>query len=269
MYRNGHYLILVVILLISASLWSQNEIGKPTERLAREKGVDAETLWNQEKYTESAQACEEAIAMLGKAVKEDGIPEDPAVISHWLYIAFDCYAKTSDLEKALRILNDILKLDPGNMTLYDQKALLQKKMSLFDDAIVTYTYIDSVKPSYKNCNKIGDIYKYREDWENALIWYNRLYSMKQDSKTKKNIEDIKLRLGMNEDQIDLSWDPDVIEKIKNHKVAIGMNKKQILLSWGQPDDINRSVGSWGVHEQWIYGSKYLYLENDILTSFQD
>jgi hypothetical protein len=40
-------------------------------------------------------------------------------------------------------------------------------------------------------------------------------------------------------------------------------------SWGAPSDINRTVGSWGVHEQWIYGDTYLYFENGILKSWQD
>lgn len=41
-------------------------------------------------------------------------------------------------------------------------------------------------------------------------------------------------------------------------------------SWGLPEDINRTVGAWGVHEQWIYpGNVYLYFENGILTSWQD
>jgi len=45
-------------------------------------------------------------------------------------------------------------------------------------------------------------------------------------------------------------------------------------SWGIPDDVNRSVDSWGVHEQWVYeganfNNTYLYFENGILTSYQD
>ena len=58
-----------------------------------------------------------------------------------------------------------------------------------------------------------------------------------------------------------------------------MPKSAVIASWGDPVDINRSVGSWGVHEQWVYsfssGStigyklKYLYFEDEILTSFQD
>ena len=61
----------------------------------------------------------------------------------------------------------------------------------------------------------------------------------------------------------------MLKAIKEKKVFIGMTKEQVLASWRKPEDINRSVGMWGVHEQWIYGETYLYFENDILTSFQD
>lgn len=61
--------------------------------------------------------------------------------------------------------------------------------------------------------------------------------------------------------------------ILNQKIRIGMTKKQVLLSWGQPRDVNRTVGAWGVHEQWVYGSiyagNYLYFEDGVLTSWQD
>lgn len=54
------------------------------------------------------------------------------------------------------------------------------------------------------------------------------------------------------------------------KIRIGMTKNMCRDSWGEPDDINKSSGSWGVHEQWVYGtSSYLYFENGILTSIQN
>jgi hypothetical protein len=59
------------------------------------------------------------------------------------------------------------------------------------------------------------------------------------------------------------------QKILNKKIWLGMTDDMARLSWGKPSDINRSVGSWGVHEQWIYGNTYLYFENGILTSWQD
>lgn len=57
--------------------------------------------------------------------------------------------------------------------------------------------------------------------------------------------------------------------ILEHKFWIGMTDKMAKESLGNPDDINRSVGSWGVHEQWVYGDTYLYFENSILTSYQN
>jgi hypothetical protein len=53
------------------------------------------------------------------------------------------------------------------------------------------------------------------------------------------------------------------------KIKLGMTKKMVMDSWGEPNNINRTVGAWGTHEQWIYEENYLYFENGILTSFQD
>lgn len=67
------------------------------------------------------------------------------------------------------------------------------------------------------------------------------------------------------------WGKKTVKAIMEEKVFIGMTKAQVKASWGSPKDINRSVGSWGVHEQWIYGDfgPYLYFENGRLTAFQD
>lgn len=55
-----------------------------------------------------------------------------------------------------------------------------------------------------------------------------------------------------------------------HKVYIGMTKSEAEISMGKPYDINRTVGSYGTHEQWCYnGGVYLYFDNGTLTSWQD
>jgi len=55
------------------------------------------------------------------------------------------------------------------------------------------------------------------------------------------------------------------------EITLGMTKEQATDLLGYPNDNNRSVGSWGVHEQWVYEAQgvYLYFENGILTSYQD
>ena len=50
---------------------------------------------------------------------------------------------------------------------------------------------------------------------------------------------------------------------------IGMTSKMALVSLGEPRSINKSVGKWGIHEQWVYYATYLYFENGILTSYQN
>lgn len=58
-------------------------------------------------------------------------------------------------------------------------------------------------------------------------------------------------------------------KIFEERIWIGMTKEMLLESWGRPNDINRTVGNWGVHEQCIYTSAYVYVENGVVTSWQD
>lgn len=57
--------------------------------------------------------------------------------------------------------------------------------------------------------------------------------------------------------------------IIQHKVKIGFSKKMCEESWGIPNSINKSTGSWGVHEQWVYSGGYLYFENGKLTAIDN
>lgn len=61
----------------------------------------------------------------------------------------------------------------------------------------------------------------------------------------------------------------VYEKLKKGYYWIGMTEEMALISLGSPNDNNRSVGSWGVHEQWVYNGLYLYFENGKLKSYQN
>jgi hypothetical protein len=58
-------------------------------------------------------------------------------------------------------------------------------------------------------------------------------------------------------------------KLKEGYYWIGMNREMATISLGSPKDINRTFGSWGVHQQWVYENRYLYFENGKLTSYQN
>jgi prefoldin subunit 5 len=55
--------------------------------------------------------------------------------------------------------------------------------------------------------------------------------------------------------------------------VFGMRDPKVVLLYvlGEPDDINRTVGSFGVHEQWVYRKRdmYIYIEDGYVTSWQD
>jgi len=57
--------------------------------------------------------------------------------------------------------------------------------------------------------------------------------------------------------------------IINKQIQLGMTACMASASWGYPEKVNRSVGSYGVHEQWVYPANYLYFEDGILTSYQE
>ena len=58
-------------------------------------------------------------------------------------------------------------------------------------------------------------------------------------------------------------------RIFNGHYWLGMTDDMARESLGRPSDINRTVGSFGVHEQWVYYNTYLYFENGILTTYQN
>ncbi|TAN12943.1 MAG: DUF4124 domain-containing protein [Burkholderiaceae bacterium] len=65
----------------------------------------------------------------------------------------------------------------------------------------------------------------------------------------------------------------LLRAVATGKVTPGMTAEQMRTSWGSPTSINRSVGSYGVHEQWVYRwsngkTQYVYLQNGVVTSFQ-
>ena len=65
---------------------------------------------------------------------------------------------------------------------------------------------------------------------------------------------------------------EIYGKIKSHQYWLGMTSDMAIESLGYPKIKNKTVGSWGVHEQWVYekGKEiYLYFENGILASYQN
>lgn len=62
-----------------------------------------------------------------------------------------------------------------------------------------------------------------------------------------------------------------LKLIAERKIAIGMSEAALVRSWGKPTKINRSA--FGA-DQWIYerdaaSSQYVYVENSVVTNWQN
>ena len=151
--------------------------------------------------------------------------------------------------------------------------------------------VDDLRKALKKLKGDETFHPYVISADTALLMSNSHLAIHKDlikrmiplSATRDSLENIKSEMekknGLFDDVLPIVERKDSLSvkyknsKFKNaiidKKIKIGMTKKMVLDSWGAPNDIHRTVGSWGVHEQWVYDNQYLYLENDILTSFQD
>jgi hypothetical protein len=67
-----------------------------------------------------------------------------------------------------------------------------------------------------------------------------------------------------------SFNQNEFASIAARNVRLGISERALFCVLGKPDSANRSVGSWGVHVQYVYGGrKFFYTENGVVTSWQD
>jgi hypothetical protein len=65
------------------------------------------------------------------------------------------------------------------------------------------------------------------------------------------------------------WPITIEQAVIERQVQIRMTAEQVSMAWGNRSANKRSVGSWGTHEQWVYGNTYLYFQNGVLTSYKN
>lgn len=58
--------------------------------------------------------------------------------------------------------------------------------------------------------------------------------------------------------------------VMKKQVTLGMTRSMVREIKGNAKKVNYTEGSYGLHEQWVYGGgTYIYFENDRVTSIQD
>ena len=96
--------------------------------------------------------------------------------------------------------------------------------------------------------------------------YNNRSPASYYTMTIENVRDARRKWYVNNNKISDKTKQLILEG----RFATGWPKEHLHASIGKPYDINRTVSSKNVHEQWLYYSGYyIYFENGILTSWQD
>src|SRR5690606_4381562 len=107
--------------------------------------------------------------------------------------------------------------------------------------------------------------------EKAEAEKQKVEAEKRREKEKAEAEKQKVEAEKRRQSLYSTFGKEIGEKLFKGYYWLGMTDEMTKASLGSPSDINRSVGSWGVHEQWVYRSRklYLYFENGILKSYQN
>lgn len=173
------------------------------------------------------------------------------IISDKLFYNPYNYYRAKNIEKG-KIVSFVKNMEP--------KDGYERSMVLYNDSIY---YCDNfILESLENYN--NKILQEKE--ENKKLEAARSNKILQEKEEKKKLE--AARIKRKQELINKFGTQNAID-ILSGKIWIGMSKEMLLESWGRPKDINRTVTSTNVREQWVYESQYVYLENNIVTAWQD
>lgn len=142
-----------------------------------------------------------------------------------------------------------------------------------DSEILVTDYVDDYfKVCFNSlCGYINELWVKKNDKVNELKEFKinekkKLLNIKEE----KRISQVKKYNKEQENRDIKKYGKSIYEKLKKGYYWTGMTDKMALISLGSPNDINSSVGSWGVNEQWVYDNGfYCYFENGILKSYQN
>ncbi|MNF94551.1 hypothetical protein D3C84_772640 [compost metagenome] len=191
----------------------------------------------------------------------------------------------ANIDKKINVIKskEILKTvkDSTLTAIVSKNAKLRKRPYVMDDIIYTFEedtevlILDYHKEYFGVC--INSVCGYvNELWvkKNSKVADLVYVTLKKEEELAKIKEENKVKKE-NKQYADIEaknikkYGKILYAKLKKGIVWIGMTDDMLIIALGNPDDINRTVGSWGVHEQWVYNGEYYYFENGKMVSYQD
>ena len=121
-----------------------------------------------------------------------------------------------------------------------------------------------------DCGYLSEVWIKKNDKINNYIDIRRAEQKELDriAKERELMQNEADRITLEKSYIK-KYGAETYAKLKEGRRWLGMTKEMAIIAFGYPISDNRSVGSWGVHNQWVYDNMNLYFEDGVLASWQD
>ncbi len=215
-----------------------------TDTLNESESLNGKTVNESESL--NGKTVNESGSLIGKTVNESGSLNGKTVNESESLIGKTINESDSLIGKTIWINNNNIY---RNLNLATDNQNISYSLQHLEEVVIVGTKADNID------NILGEgpfcIIVKKNSGEKGYLKYNDIYFYK-------------------ENPLDPTWTNEMVNKIKQRSVVVGMTNKQVIISWGKPDDIHKTVDSWGKHEQWVYsGGQNLYFKNGKLTYWKE
>jgi hypothetical protein len=206
--------------------------------------------------------------------------------------------KEIQAKNEIKRIQDSIQFPKDSLLILSFNKLKDDSINTFENATVLYNKLRKLPESYNTrkdtlikhllqlpCTK-KLTYQTLDEFDNSVIksihkTSNFIFKEWVDSLSKNNgvFSNIKgFKNGINQKAFNLhkkyGWNKTVCLTIAKGQISIGMSPTQVRTAWGQPVDINETISSNYVQQQWVYSENYVYFEgpnrNELkLTTIQD
>lgn len=162
--------------------------------------------------------------------------------------------------------NNVITFDAFRPTVFDWLKENNVDYGFISDLLsgLVVLNFDKTVIEFSNSLHIKRIFKVTDDRGNVIDPYTALNELGTEL---ANAEDKRQKEFSKELNIKYEKEKD---REQEKYVVIGMTKDEVIEIWGKPKDINRTVTTYGIKEQWVYSNyRYLYFDDGVLTTIQD
>lgn len=141
----------------------------------------------------------------------------------------------NDTQKALDIFDEILEIEPDNIEALNGKGSSLMKLNRFDEADQYYNHSLSIRENSSALLNKGIIFKHKNDFENALIFYDKACQINPSLENIANI--LKNEIASANDNIDLNKYSDEANELIKQGIEFKNQKKL----WDSLDSFIKAV----------------------------